>query len=247
MRLIGYIRVSTDEQARDGHSLMTQRRQIEAFAGAQGDEIVHWVSDEGVSASKPLDSRLGGGRLIEDMETFDADGVIVQRLDRLFRLGVDAITTGTWFREQGRAIKSVSEGIDISTRAGWLSFFMLVAVAENERLTISERAKETSDALREQGRVWGPVPYGCVEVDGRVYRDPAAWALREQIVGWKQTMSYRALSDHLRAHNIPSPAGKNRWSISTLRAVVMNHHDYESIPPLPEDHETEVSGEVADA
>lgn len=57
-KAVGYIRVSTEEQATHGHGLEVQRRAILSFAESQGYTLVDIVSDPGVSGAKrPEDCR----------------------------------------------------------------------------------------------------------------------------------------------------------------------------------------------
>lgn len=54
MAVHAYLRVSTDRQAEDGHSLGTQRRMIEGYAHMHGMTVEHWHVERGVSGSTPL-------------------------------------------------------------------------------------------------------------------------------------------------------------------------------------------------
>jgi len=59
-RAIGYIRVSSDDQAREGLSLEAQERKIRAYCDLKGLELVTIFKDEGISGFKPLEKRPGG-------------------------------------------------------------------------------------------------------------------------------------------------------------------------------------------
>jgi DNA invertase Pin-like site-specific DNA recombinase len=85
MRLIAYLRVSTDAQAEHGLGLDIQRRAIRAWAKSQGHRIVHWHSDEGISGSNGVESRQGLLDALNDLEAADAQGLVMYRLDRLAR------------------------------------------------------------------------------------------------------------------------------------------------------------------
>ena len=60
MEALGYIRVSTEEQAREGVSLAAQEARLRAYCTAAGLTLVDIMRDEGVSASKPLNTRPAG-------------------------------------------------------------------------------------------------------------------------------------------------------------------------------------------
>src|SRR5688500_8100049 len=82
-RLVGYVRVSTGEQAREGHSLAAQRERIETWGRLHDVPIVAIVEDAGVSATT-LD-RPGLQRALAMIKAGEADGLIVTKLDRLTR------------------------------------------------------------------------------------------------------------------------------------------------------------------
>ena len=242
MRLIGYIRVSTDEQARDGQSLAIQDLQMHRFCELYGHELVDVVVDDGVSAGVDLENRGGGAALLDQIRDGGIDGVVVQRIDRLFRKTVDGLLTAAWFNRRGVAIQSINEHIDTGSPDGWLTLTILLATAEYERNKIAQRAREVSEGLREQGKAWGPTPYGCVRGDGddagKLFRDPAKWAVREQIVEMRRTLSLRAICAELRERGIPAPGGGRLWHSSTLKGILDTHHDLEHIPTLPLARET---------
>jgi DNA invertase Pin-like site-specific DNA recombinase len=235
MNLLGYVRVSTEEQAREGVSLGQQVERLRAYCALHGHQLVGAVLDEGVSASVPLAKREGGRTLLARLKAGDAEGVVVVRLDRLFRDALDGLMFFRGPAERlGVAVHSISELIDSSTPAGRLSLTIQLAAAQYERDLAVQRATECNAALREQGRVYGHVPYGCVAVgegDGRhLARDPQTWCHREAAVRLLDKHSLRGAALELAARGIPSPTGKPRWSPNTLRAL-RTHHD--SLRKLP--------------
>ncbi len=91
--LLGYVRVSTAEQAADDRSsLENQEKIIRGFAMAKGfsqfDTSVY--SDPGVSASIPLRQRPAGKELLETAKA--GDTIIASKLDRMFRSASDALS-----------------------------------------------------------------------------------------------------------------------------------------------------------
>lgn len=243
LRLISYARVSTDEQAENGHSLALLQPQINAeYCERMGHTLVEHVVDEGVSAGKPFESRAGGRAVMELLEAGEADGVVCWKLERLFRIGLDALQVGTWFLTRGLHIASATEHIDIQTPEGWMTFGVMALNAEYDRKKIMARATDISRCLLANARQYGPVPYGCVAVDGLLFRDPATWPRRERVVQLRQAgYSYRAMEKILRGEGIPAPSGGNRWHPSTVRNVVESHHELQHIPWLPGNNETEAS------
>jgi DNA invertase Pin-like site-specific DNA recombinase len=85
MRLVGYLRVTTDRQAEEGLGLEVQEEAIQAWAQTHGHELVALTRDEGISGSNGLDTRVGLGDALEAVREGRAEGLVVYRLDRLAR------------------------------------------------------------------------------------------------------------------------------------------------------------------
>lgn len=237
MNLLGYVRVSTEEQARDGISLGQQAARLEAYCALHGHSLLRVVTDEGVSASTQLAKREGGKDVLQALKSGQAHGVVVVRLDRLFRDALDGLAffRGTAERH-GATVHSVSELIDTGTPAGKLALTIQLAAAQYERDLAVLRATECNGSLREQGRVYGGIPYGCIAIgeDGerRLQRDPTTWKWRELIVSELRSgqFSLRELVAHLAELGVPSPTGKKRWSPNTLREFPLHHDSLRHLP-----------------
>lgn len=171
-RFVGYVRVSTDEQARSGLSLQAQRERLTAWATAFGHDLVEIVADEGESA-KSLD-RPGMQRVLQMVDRKQVDGVVAAKLDRLTRSTRDLLDTIERCERRKVALASVSESLDTSTACGRLLVTVLGAMAQMEREQTAERTAAALGAKRRQGRRYcrhAPFGYrfddgGCmVEVD----------------------------------------------------------------------------------
>lgn len=230
MRLFGYIRVSTEDQAKDGQSLAIQDLQIQRYCDLYEHTLVDVFVEEGVSAGAPLENRPQGRELIARLQGDEAEGIVIQRLDRLTRVTIDGLLLFASFNRQGLAVHSVNDRIDSATPDGWVQLTLMLAMAEYERNKIRQRAKETADGLRAQGKVYGPTPYGCMSVDGRLFRDPTTWAVREQIMDWRKGLSLRAIVEELRVRKIAAPGGGRCWHVSTLLGIIRSHPDIQNIP-----------------
>jgi|SRR6185437_14828746 len=245
MNLIVYARVSTDDQRRNGVSMEQQPERLRAYLALHDHTQAALLLDEGVSASVPLERRPAGKRVLEAMKHGTADGVVVVRLDRLFRDALDGLTFFRMAQRKGFAVHSVAELIDSSTPAGRLALTIQLAAAQYERELDVARAIECNRSLREQGRVYGPVPYGCVAVgEGdarRLMRDPQTWVHRVTAVRLAEKLSLRKACAELEARGIPSPTGKRRWSPNTLNDMRVHHADLLRLPLL--DNDTTADGE----
>lgn len=233
MRLLGYVRVSTDDQARAGHSLAQQPERLAAYCLAHQHLLVDVVVEaEGVSGGVPLDKRPGGRELLRRLKAGEAEGIVVIRLERLFRDLLDGLL---FFRgaarRRGIAVHSLAEHIDTSTAAGRLALNIHLLLADHDRDKGAERTAEVMQGLREEGRVFGHVPYGCVAVEGRLARDPATWAVREDIVAQHGTgLSLATIRGVLRDRRIKAPNGGALWPKSTLAELIRTHASLAHLP-----------------
>lgn len=233
MRLLAYIRVSTEDQAREGHSLAQQPERLQAACIAFGHELVDLIAEaDGVSGGVPLERRPGGNQLLRRLKAGEADGVIVLRLERIFRDLLDGLHFFRGFaRKHGVQVVSLAEHIDTSTASGRLALNIHLLMADHERDKIGERTREVMDGLRQQGRVYGHVPYGCVAVEGALYRDLRAWHYREDIVALHGAgNSLASIGALLRRRGVPAPNGGDRWSKSTLAALIKGHDSLLHLP-----------------
>ena len=109
-KVVGYCRVSTDEQAANGYSLAAQREAIAAFAKSQGYELVGIVADGGASGATHPEERRG----FKEALKLAADGafsvLLVWKFDRLSRSLLDSVVTVNNLREEhGVVLRSVTD------------------------------------------------------------------------------------------------------------------------------------------
>src|SRR5690606_38037077 len=168
---LGYIRVSTAEQAANGHSIEQQRVRLQAWATARGLRYVDILVDAGVSARKPLHRRPAGGELLRRMRAGEAQVAVEVSLARLCGHPRDGLNTllGPG-REPGLPLQSVTDPCDTTTAMGRFILTVWLARAQLEREQTCERNAAIARGLRRAGRPNGFTPYGCVLVDGRLHR-----------------------------------------------------------------------------
>ena len=137
--LIGYARVSTDDQ-----NLDLQKDALEKI----GCECIHEDHISGVKDQRPgLQTALDYAR--------KGDTLVVWRLDRLSRSLKDLIEMVNLLDDKGIGLKSIHESIDTSSSSGKLIFHIFGALAEFERNLIRERTQAGLQAARARGRCGG--------------------------------------------------------------------------------------------
>lgn len=218
-RAIGYIRVSTDEQAEHGVSLAAQEAKLRAYCTAMDIHLVRIEVDAGLSA-KSL-ARPGLQRALQALKR-EADAIIVVKLDRLSRSVRDTLAlVDTHFRGECSLI-SLSESIDTRTPAGRMIVTVLSALAQLEREQISERVKGAMAHMASQGKYTGGVPYGHrLHDDGEtiVPDDDEQKVIATARVLRSSGLSLRAIAESLRARGMVSRAGKT-FAPSTVAAML---------------------------
>lgn len=153
----GYTRTSTKDKQDDD----LQRRALND-AGVAGNRI---YSDQ-ISGSKVTSSRSGWSSLDDRLE--DGDELVVWRIDRIGRSMIDVITTVTDLTERGVAVRSLTDGINPSTREGRLMLNLMATFAEYERELIQERVQVGVNAARARGVRFGRPPVDQHEVGRKV-------------------------------------------------------------------------------
>jgi site-specific DNA recombinase len=132
-----YIRVSTEDQAREGYSLEVQREYLTNFANQQGYEVYEVYSDEGISAGTT--DRPALQKLLKDAKQKKFDLVMVYKIDRFSRRLKDLIGLVDQLESYGVGFKSATEPFDTTNSAGKLMFQQLGSFAEFERNRLAER------------------------------------------------------------------------------------------------------------
>lgn len=160
MSAAGYIRVSTDTQAKVGESLNIQRQAIRAKVSQLGLRLGKVYEDAGVSGRTSKD-RPALQRMLVDARAGKFQTVIVHRLSRLGRNTRDLHNIIAELQEHGVALVSIKEQLDLSTPAGRVLFTMLSAIAEFEREVIHEQMTENRWARTRRGEIFpGKPPFG---------------------------------------------------------------------------------------
>jgi DNA invertase Pin-like site-specific DNA recombinase len=203
--VVGYARVSTEEQSRNGTSLAGQREAIAAECRKRGWKLVGVREDAGFSG-KSL-RRPGIRAALEAVESGRADALVVSRLDRLTRSLRDFTALLERARGQGWALTIMDADVDTSTAAGEAMANVIGVFAQFERRRIGERTAEGIAKRRAEGQPWGREREVPPKVAARIRR------LRSR--GW----SYPKIADRLNTEGVATAHGGRQWYPSSVRAV----------------------------
>lgn len=222
-RVVGYVRVSTAEQADSGAGLAAQRLAIETEAERRGWELVTVCEDAGISGKRAggkvkglaatLEARKGLAAAVGMLEAGAADALVASKVDRLSRSLLDFCELMERAQSGGWALVALDAGFDMSTPQGRAMVRMLGVFAELERDLISQRTKDGLAAKRAAGVKVGRPRNLPDRVVNRIRRERAAGA------------SLTAIADRLTDDAIPTSQGGQRWHASTVRAVLATYGD----------------------
>jgi DNA invertase Pin-like site-specific DNA recombinase len=154
-KVVAYVRVSTDKQAEQGLSLDAQQECLLKYADLHKIEIVAIEAD---SASASSLERPGLQRALNALETGEASGLLIVKLDRLTRSVRDLVALIDEYFRDDQALISVSEHIDTGSAAGRLTLKILTTVAEWEREAIGERTSAVMQHMKAEGMFTGGFP-----------------------------------------------------------------------------------------
>ena len=164
-KALGYVRVSSKGQEKEGTSLSGQRKSIRAYSQSRGINLVDIFED--VASGKDFINRPGFQVLQQRLEENNFDAVVVHKYDRLSRSPVDGRVFTDELLKKGKSLISVEDNIDTSSPMGRAMFTMMLTFAEMEREIIKERMAAGREARIEQGRKPSSYNYGFVRNEQR--------------------------------------------------------------------------------
>jgi DNA invertase Pin-like site-specific DNA recombinase len=225
-KVAGYVRVSSEEQCREGISLEAQRARIAAYCAMRGLELGQIVEDPGVSAAKALRARPGGERLLELLRKRRVTGIVAFKLDRLFRNCADCLANIEAWERTGIALHLIDLGgsaVDTSSAAGKFFLTVMAGAAELERNQISERTSAVLRHKADRGEYTGGAPpYGFQLADDGVQlvEDPA----EQRVVARARELrghgaSLRRIAAQLAAEGFTSRTG-NRFAVMQIQRLL---------------------------
>jgi len=221
MNAVGYVRVSTDDQAREGVSLDIQEERIRAYATAAGLDLGAVVREEGVSGTVPLADRVGGAELLGHK----ADNVIALKLDRLFRDAADALNQTRSWDKAGTALHLIDFGgqaINTASAMGRMFLTMTAAFAEFERNLIAERTAAALQYKKQHLEVYNHTPIGFDRDADRLVVNAGEARTVERIQSWRRKgWPLRKIADRLNDQGIQGKQG-GRFYASTIKAILGN-------------------------
>jgi site-specific DNA recombinase len=218
-----YIRVSTERQATEGHSLDAQRNELEKYCEANGWTVCpgHVYVDAGVSGKNT--DRPAFQQMMQAAQDGRIGRIVATKLDRIARNLKDLLNTVDELKACNCALVVKKEQFDTSTAQGMFVLQMLGAVSELERSMISERVHSGRVENASQGGFNGaPEAYGYSYQDGEfTVNESEAETVRKIFAMFLSGQSLNAIAKALNEAGIPTKRG-GQWFAMTVKQTLTN-------------------------
>lgn len=205
--MVGYARVSTEEQAVSGLGLLAQRGAITAEVERRGWHLLTVFEDAGYSG-KSVSGRPALAQALEQVAAGDADCLMVARLDRLTRRLVDAAHILERASAEGWQFVSLDLLVDMTSPEGEMMAHIMASFAQFERKRIGQRTRDALAQLKARGVRLGRPRLLPQTVLDRVSVDREAG------------LTLQAIADRLTADGVPTAQGGAAWYPATVAAII---------------------------
>ncbi|EID6355253.1 recombinase family protein [Listeria monocytogenes] len=224
-----YVRVSTEEQAKEGYSISAQKERLKEYCMIRGWRDFKFYVDEGKTASnlnRPLLNEL-----ITHIKKGLINIVLVYKMDRLSRTVVDLHNLLCVFDDYNCAIKSATEDIDTTSAMGRFFMTTISSIAQFERENISERVSFGMAEKARQGEYIPHAPFGYVKNSlGKLIVNEKEKEIFLQIVNMILSgYSLRQTCEYLTNIGVKTRRSKDIWKVSTLVWMLKNPAIYGAI------------------
>jgi DNA invertase Pin-like site-specific DNA recombinase len=206
VRVLAYVRVSSEEQADSRAGLEAQRAAIQCECERRGWQVVEVIEDAGFSA-KDL-KRPGVSAALEELERGRADALVVSKLDRLSRSMLDFTAVMAKAQKEGWALVALDCAVDTTTPAGEAMAHVLATFAQFERRLIGQRTREALAMKKKQGVRLGRPQSISPKLARRIR------SMRNR------GLTLQAICDKLNAEGVPTARGGSTWRPTSLRSIL---------------------------
>ena len=214
-----YMRVSTEDQAREGFSLPEQKERLESFCKFKGYEIIDYYEDAGISA-KTGNHRPEFERLKNDIKAKKVNTIVALKLDRITRSIYDWENLMTFLDENDAYLDCVNDEINTTSANGKMISRLLMSVSQNEIERTSERTKIGMAGAIKQGHIPHVAPLGYKHENKKLVIDYTTKDIVIRIFDlYYNGMSYKKISNLLNKEKV---LGKDNWRDSTIVGIIEN-------------------------
>ena len=214
-----YIRVSTEDQAREGFSLPEQEKRLRAMCEYKGYEIYKLYKDAGISA-KTGNYRPAFEELLQDIRDKKCNTIVVLKLDRLTRSVYDMEGIMKFLDENNAYLDCANEEINTTNSSGKIVARLLTTVSQNEIERTSERTKVGLAGAIKEGHIPARAPLGYKHIDKKLVPDPLTKDIVIRIYNlYFEGKSYYNIATIFNEEKV---LGKTNWCDTGILRIIAN-------------------------
>ena len=214
-----YIRVSTEDQAREGFSLPEQEKRLRAMCEYKGYEIYKVYKDAGISA-KTGNKRPAFEELLQDIKDKKCNTIVVLKLDRLTRSVYDWENIIKFLEENNAYLDCANDDINTTNANGKMISRILMSVSQQEIERTSERTKVGLSGAIKAGHIPARAPLGYKHVDRLLVPDPLTKDIIIRIFNlYSEGCTYVKIA---KIYNEEKVLGKTNWRDTTILKIISN-------------------------
>ena len=214
-----YIRVSTEDQAREGFSLPEQEKRLRAMCEYKNYEVYDVYEERGISA-KTGNYRPEFEILLQDIRDKKVNTIVVLKLDRLTRSVSDWEKILTFLEENEAYLDCANDEINTTNANGKMISRILTSVSQQEIERTSERTKIGLAGAIKVGHIPHQAPLGYKHEDKKLVIDYATKDVAIRVFNiYHDGLSYKKISNILNEEKV---LDKTNWRDSTILNILEN-------------------------
>ena len=208
MKVLGYVRVSSEIQKKKNNSIPLQKKKINEYCQLNDFELIDVYEDNGISGMS-IDKRNGYKSMIQYLNDNDIDAIVVWSLSRLGRKMKDVVEFMDYLKQNNIGFYSIKENLNNNDKIGSLIMNILSSINEFEVEVIRERIKDVKRNKKQNGEVYGRMMYGFDNVNGKMVENKDEKRVISRIKNFRSRgWSWRKISNRLNEENIKSKEDK---------------------------------------
>ena len=214
-----YIRVSTEDQAREGFSLKEQEKRLRAMCEYKGYEVYKIYKDSGISA-KTGNYRPAFEELLQDIKDKKCNTIVVLKLDRLTRSVYDWENILKFLEENDAYLDCANDDINTTNANGKIISRILTSVSQQEIERTSERTKVGLAGAIKEGHIPARAPLGYKHIDKKLVPDPLTKDIVIRIYDlYFEGKSYYNIATIFNEEKV---LGKTNWCDTGILRIISN-------------------------
>jgi site-specific DNA recombinase len=217
-----YIRVSTEDQAKEGFSINAQKEKLTTYSKINNWHDITYYIDDGLSG-KNINERPNIIKLIDDVKNKKINNILIYKLDRLTRSVKDLINLIEIFENNNCSFNSITEKLDTSTAVGRMFIKIIGTFAEFERENLAERISFGYEQKTKEGNYTNTNGvYGYDYINGKIIINKKEKELINNIYNlYLNGYSMLQIANKLNKENTPTKRN-GKWYQSTIKSILTN-------------------------